>query len=127
MEGRRIAFIVDTGASLVALQARTASDIGVAPRPEDYKALVATANGNVKGARVRLNDITIGDITVYDVEALVLPDRRWGRTCSACRSCRGCGAMNMPTAAWCSSSRLRCHYSVRETTGPLCGVRALGY
>ena len=79
VEGRRVAFVVDTGASLVALQARTASDIGVAPRPEDYKVLVTTANGSVKGARVRLNDITIGDITIYDVDALVLPDSALGQ------------------------------------------------
>jgi aspartyl protease family protein len=74
VEGRRVDFVVDSGASLVALRARTASDVGLTPRPADYKVLVSTANGTVKGARVRLNDVTIGDITIYDVDALVLPD-----------------------------------------------------
>jgi aspartyl protease family protein len=74
VEGRRVDFVVDTGASLVALRARVASDVGVTPRPDDYKVAVSTANGTVNAAHVRLNDITIGDITIYDVDALVLPD-----------------------------------------------------
>jgi aspartyl protease family protein len=75
VEGHRVDFVVDTGASLVALRARKAEEIGLAPRPQDYKVQVSTANGTVRGARVRLNEITIGDITIYDVDALVLPDR----------------------------------------------------
>jgi aspartyl protease family protein len=40
----------------------------------DYTATVTTANGKLKAAPVRLERIEIGDITVFDVPALVLPD-----------------------------------------------------
>lgn len=74
VDGRRLAFMIDTGASVVALTESAAADIGIRPRPADFTVNVATANGTVKGARARLNRVEIGDLVVQDVEALVLPD-----------------------------------------------------
>jgi aspartyl protease family protein len=74
IDGRRIAFIVDTGASLVALRESDAGYIGIHPMPSDYTAVVTTANGKIKAARTKLDRVELGDITVYDVPALVLPD-----------------------------------------------------
>ncbi len=36
--------------------------------------MVSTANGKIKAAPIKLERIEIGDITVFDVPALVLPD-----------------------------------------------------
>jgi aspartyl protease family protein len=74
VEGRRLDFLVDTGASLVILRESDAAYLGIRPMPADYRAVVNTANGKVKAAPAKLSRIEIGDITVFDVPALVLPD-----------------------------------------------------
>jgi aspartyl protease family protein len=74
VDGRRIDFMVDTGASLVALRESDAALVGIRPMPADYTAAVSTANGTVKAARAKLDRVEIGEITVFDVAALVLPD-----------------------------------------------------
>ncbi|MBV9347700.1 MAG: TIGR02281 family clan AA aspartic protease [Pseudolabrys sp.] len=70
-----VAFVVDSGASQVVLRESDAFRIGVRPTPNDYTATVSTANGEIKAARTRLDRVTIGDIAVNDVSALVLPDK----------------------------------------------------
>jgi aspartyl protease family protein len=75
IDGRSIDFMVDTGATLVAVRETDAAMIGIRPMPRDYTATVATANGNIKAALTRLSRIEVGDITVFDVPALVLPDQ----------------------------------------------------
>jgi aspartyl protease family protein len=72
--GRPVDFIVDSGASQVTLRESAAARIGIRPQLADYKARVSTANGEIKAAPVRLERIEVGGITVYDVQALVLPD-----------------------------------------------------
>jgi aspartyl protease family protein len=74
VNGRQVDFLVDTGASLVVLRESDAAMIGIRPMRSDYTATVTTANGKLKAAPVRLERIEIGDITVFDVPALVLPD-----------------------------------------------------
>lgn len=74
VDGRRIGFMVDTGASVVALTASSAAQIGIRPSRSDYNAPVATANGVVKAARARLASVDIGGLEVRDVEAMILPD-----------------------------------------------------
>jgi aspartyl protease family protein len=79
IDGRSLEFMVDTGASLVILRESDAGQIGVRPLPGDYTATVSTANGTIKAAHAKLSRIEIGDITVYDVPALVLPDEALGQ------------------------------------------------
>jgi aspartyl protease family protein len=74
IEGRRIDFIVDTGASLVILREWDAGQAGFRPMRSDYTATVSTANGKIKAAPFKLDRIEVGGITVYDVPGLVLPD-----------------------------------------------------
>jgi aspartyl protease family protein len=74
IDGQRINFMVDTGASVVALNERSAAQFGLRPSRSDYNATVATANGTVRAARARLPMVELGGIVVRDVEALVLPD-----------------------------------------------------
>jgi aspartyl protease family protein len=74
VDGRSVDFMVDTGATLVALRETDAAMIGIRPMPRDYTATVSTANGKIKAALTRLSRIEIGDITVFDVPAVVLPD-----------------------------------------------------
>lgn len=74
VDGRRLGFMVDTGASVIALNETSAAQIGVRPLRSDYTANVSTANGSVKAARTRLAMVDVGGLVVRDVDALVLPD-----------------------------------------------------
>ncbi|KRQ96577.1 peptidase [Bradyrhizobium jicamae] len=74
IDGQRINFLVDTGASVVALNERSAARFGLRPSLSEYNATVSTANGTIKAARARLAMIDLGGIVVRDVDALVLPD-----------------------------------------------------
>lgn len=74
IDGQRIAFMVDTGASVIAMNETSAARIGVRPSRADYNATVTTANGSVKAARTRLPRVELGELVVRDVDAMVLPD-----------------------------------------------------
>ena len=72
INGRPVMFMVDTGASLVALSQQEAQRIGL--RFQDApRGIVQTANGQVPVHRVRLSSIRIGDVQVYEVDAVVMP------------------------------------------------------
>jgi aspartyl protease family protein len=74
VDGRRLDFLVDTGASMVALRERDANKLGIFPAPRDYTGRSSTANGIVKVAPVRLPSLEVNGIRVYDVQAAVIPD-----------------------------------------------------
>jgi len=74
IDGQRLNFLIDTGASLVALNEKSAARFGLRPSRSDYNATVTTANGAIKAARTRLAMIELGGLVVRDVDALVLPD-----------------------------------------------------
>jgi aspartyl protease family protein len=72
INGRAVQFMVDTGATSVAMGAREAQRLGI-----DYQkgqiGIGRTANGDVTMYRVKLASVRIGDVEVYDVDAAVLP------------------------------------------------------
>src|SRR3979411_2126197 len=72
IDGQRVEFMIDTGASVVALNEKSAARFGLRPSPGDYKATVTTANGTIKAARTRLAMIDLGGIVGRDVDALGL-------------------------------------------------------
>jgi aspartyl protease family protein len=75
VDGRRLDFMVDTGASLVALRERDANKLGIFPAPRDYTGRTSTANGVIAVAPVRLSSLEVNGIRIYDVGAVVIPDR----------------------------------------------------
>jgi aspartyl protease family protein len=76
IDGRSIEFLVDTGAQSVALNASAAARLGIHPSARDYNIRTQTANGVGRAARVRLNRVELKGITIYDVEAIVVPDEQ---------------------------------------------------
>jgi aspartyl protease family protein len=74
VDGRRLEFLVDTGASHIALRQSEAARLGIYPRPSDYTVRVSTANGVTKAAMVQLRSVEVGDILVRDVPAIVHSD-----------------------------------------------------
>jgi aspartyl protease family protein len=74
IDGRRLSFMVDTGASVIALIASDAARLGIHPAQSEFVAEVKTANGTVRAAPTTLSSVEVGDLVVRDVAALVLPD-----------------------------------------------------
>ncbi len=74
IDGRRLNFMVDTGASMIALNARDAASLGIHPSEREFTAAVKTANGIARAAPVTLNMVEIDDIMVRNVAAMVMPD-----------------------------------------------------
>ena len=78
VDGRQIDFLVDTGASVIALRESAAARLGIHPTPRDYTAKAHTANGVTKAAPVTLNRVEVNGITVRDVRAFVMSDDALG-------------------------------------------------
>lgn len=74
VDGRAIDFLVDTGASSIALRESDAARLGIHPKATEYNVIMQTANGIGRAARVRLNRVELKGITIYDVQAVVVPD-----------------------------------------------------
>jgi aspartyl protease family protein len=71
INGARIHALVDTGASQVLLSAEDARILNIDPPASAYTATAQTANGAVNFAPVRLRELRVGEIVVYDVDGLV--------------------------------------------------------
>jgi aspartyl protease family protein len=72
VDGRQVSFMVDTGASVIALTERDADRLGVRPSRSAFTSAVQTANGVVRAAPVILNSVEIGGLVVRDVKAVVV-------------------------------------------------------
>lgn len=72
LNGAPVRFIVDTGASALALSPRDARRIGVDLAQLVYAGQARTANGIVPTATVRLDRVAIGDIVDENVPAMVI-------------------------------------------------------
>lgn len=72
INGREVQFMVDTGATSVALGESDARRINL-KYENGQRVRVNTANGQAVAHVVRLDSVRIGDVTVYGVEALVTP------------------------------------------------------
>ncbi len=72
INGRAVRFLVDTGATSVAMSIAEAEHIGLDYR-SGQRGFVATANGNAPAYKVRLGEVRVGDVVIYDVEATVIP------------------------------------------------------
>ena len=75
LNGRQIDGMIDTGATLVAINTSTARRIGISLNQSDFDHQVNTANGAIKAAVVTIDHLQIGKISVDNVQAVVLDDR----------------------------------------------------
>lgn len=67
-----VEFMVDTGASSVALTPEDARRLGFTDDDLNYDYDVFTAGGKIRGAFIRLDEIQIGRVTVENVGAMVI-------------------------------------------------------
>jgi aspartyl protease family protein len=73
--GRSVEGMVDTGASLIAINESTARKLGFGVSSLDFRHTVGTANGNTEAARIVFDRVEIGNVRIRDVEAYVLRDK----------------------------------------------------
>jgi aspartyl protease family protein len=66
--------LIDTGATVVAINASTARRIGIVLTPSDFTHSVVTANGETKAAAATIDTVRIGKIYIDKVPAVVLED-----------------------------------------------------
>jgi len=71
INGERVRFMVDTGASDLVLSRRDAARVGIDPDGLAYLGTARTANGTVETATVRLGLVRLGSFTDTDVRASV--------------------------------------------------------
>jgi len=72
VNGAPIRFIVDTGSTFVALNKRDAAALGIDVGQLVFNSRVSTANGEVKAASVRLQEIRHGERVMKGVAAIVV-------------------------------------------------------
>lgn len=75
VNGAPMRFIVDTGATLIAIPESEARRLGLDYR-RGPKALMGTANGNTPAYRVKLDEVRVGDVTLNNVDAVVIEGER---------------------------------------------------
>lgn len=72
INGRAVQFVVDTGATLITISKSNADRIGL-----DYtkgrQTFSQTANGVIPAVVLSLGSVRVGDIEIYNVEAVVIP------------------------------------------------------
>lgn len=74
VNGSRVRFLVDTGASAVALTTQDARRLGFDTSKLDYAYKVVTASGHTRAAAVKLGRVAIAGAQVADVDALVIEE-----------------------------------------------------
>lgn len=72
VSGTQVKFMVDTGASIVALTYFDAQRLGLKPEELDFDSEIRTAGGVTYGAPVTLASIRIGKVKIENVDAVIL-------------------------------------------------------
>lgn len=72
INGRAVQFMVDTGATSIAMSVQDAERAGI-PYKNGQPVRMSTANGTTEGFRITLNSVRVGDVEVFDVVAVVIP------------------------------------------------------
>jgi aspartyl protease family protein len=72
VNGTRVRYLVDTGASSVAFTPVDAQRLGLEPSGLTYDTPVHTANGDAMAARVKLASVSVAGARLADVDAIVV-------------------------------------------------------
>ena len=76
INGLPVAFLVDTGASTMAMNAGQAKRLGIDYRVVGEPTFVGTASGVSKAYRVTLDTVTVGEIKQQNISAVVIEGQR---------------------------------------------------
>lgn len=70
INGRTVRGVADTGASYVTMSARTADELAI-PYATARPVRMRTANGTINARAIMLSSVTVGSITMKEVEAVI--------------------------------------------------------
>lgn len=73
IDGVEQRLLVDSGATVTALSAKTAARAGLTPRAEPFPVIVRTANGDVRPQTARVGELRFGTIVARDLPVMVSP------------------------------------------------------
>lgn len=73
VNGRALHFMIDTGASDIALTEADAKAAGIQVDPDQYEVIGDGASGIVRGQYVKLRMLELGGLRQQDVKAVVVP------------------------------------------------------
>jgi aspartyl protease family protein len=73
VNGGDVRFLVDTGASAIALTGADADALGISWDENELEKIGRGVSGDVYGKAVMLKSVQVGDIIVHDVQAAVIP------------------------------------------------------
>lgn len=71
INGQEAVFLLDTGATYVAIPERLASRLGLEP---GRRIPISTANGRSIGYQTLINELTIGEIRLHNIRAIITPN-----------------------------------------------------
>lgn len=72
IDGRQVRFMVDTGATMIALSSELANRIGIKYRSQGRPVLARTAAGDVHAFHVVLDSVKVGEIEIRNVDAAIV-------------------------------------------------------
>jgi aspartyl protease family protein len=72
INGRAVQFLVDTGATSIAMSERQATRLGILHRVDGRPVSVGTASGRAMGHQVDLREVSVGGLRLTDVRAVVI-------------------------------------------------------
>jgi aspartyl protease family protein len=73
VEGARLRFLVDTGATLTAIAAQTAADAGIEPEGLRPPILLKTANGTTTAQLATIEQLRVGNVVARNLDAVIAP------------------------------------------------------
>jgi aspartyl protease family protein len=71
VNGANVRFLVDTGATFVALTMADAAAAGIGRGSLNFNATMNTANGHTRAALVKLREVRLGQLSINDVPGVV--------------------------------------------------------
>lgn len=72
INGYPVNFLVDTGASIVAMNSIQAKRLGIQYLLDGNPTMVSTAGGNVAAYNIRLKNVSVGQIKLQDIDAVII-------------------------------------------------------
>ena len=74
VNGETVNFMVDTGATLTAVSARTADRIGLEPRTGGIPVMLNTANGTISAEIGTLDEVRFGNVVARGLDTVIVPN-----------------------------------------------------
>ena len=72
INGYPVDFLVDTGASVVAINSTTAKRLGIQYKLKGEETIVATASGNALAFSVSLDQVKVGELMLRNIDAVII-------------------------------------------------------